>query len=595
MSQGRYQCGMSTIQIEPIDSLSLTLHHSPGVQALLLGSGISRSAGVPTGWEITLDLVRRIGSVQGVSDQQDWAAWYRETYKKEPSYSEILDAVAAAPAERRSVIHAYIEAQDGEDPRQPTAAHRAIANLVALGSIRVILTTNFDRLLENAIRDIGIEPTVIGSDDAILGATPLVHSRCTIIKLHGDYLDARIKNTQDELETYSPAMDALVDRVLDEYGLIIAGWSGDWDTALRSAIMRTPSRRFPFYWASRGALSQLGNDLLNQRAGKLIPITDADSFFMQLTTKVEALAAMNRVHPESIALLVAEGKKLCRDDRYSAEWTDLLAHEVTRFSDWVRSTEFFQGSPDNASINDLVKRIVARSEGLRRLVMIGARWGTDEAFRTMLRAIVAITFRDMDGSGFTWVISLRLLGASLCFQWGVAASLLRADAYDRAARLMHLIIPAKYEKGLPAVMLLPLAALETVEWKILEGFENHHTPHSDHFSKIFSDEAKDIIVGPNEADAIWDDCEFLIAAESGYQRLPAMEDKGLWFWVPPGRFVWRSEGGTSLSQRMDYLRGLSATSPELKAGLFGGNLDGLNKTLPQLTEFFARAGSRYSW
>lgn len=436
---------------------------------------------------------------------------------------------------------------------------------------------------------------MIGSDDAIRGAIPLVHSRCTIIKLHGDYMDARIKNTQDELETYSPAMDALIDRVLDEYGLIIAGWSGDWDTALRAAITRTPSRRFPFYWASRGALSQLGNDLLNQRAGKLIPITDADSFFMQLTTKVEALGAMNRVHPESIALLIAEGKKLCRDDRYSAEWTDLLAHEVSRFSDWVRSTEFFQGSPNKASINDLVKRIVARSEGLRRLIMIGARWGTDEAFRTMLRAIVAITFRDMDGSGFTYVISLRLLGASLCFQWGVAASLLTADAYGRAARLMHLIIPAKREQSLPAVTLLPLAALDTVDWKILEGLEHHHTPHSDYFSKIFSDEAKDIVVGPNEADTVWDDSEFLIAAESGYQRLPAMEDKGLGFWVPPGRFVWRREGGTSINQRMDYLRGLSAASPELKAGLFGGNLDGLNKTLPQLTEFLAKVGSRYSW
>lgn len=113
---------MSKIEIDPIDSLALTLHQSPGVQALLLGSGISRSAGVPTGWEITLDLVRRLGGVQGAADQQDWSAWYRERYDNEPSYSEILDAVAATPAERRSIIHAYIEAEDGEEPRQPTPA-----------------------------------------------------------------------------------------------------------------------------------------------------------------------------------------------------------------------------------------------------------------------------------------------------------------------------------------------------------------------------------------------------------------------------------------------------------------------------------------
>lgn len=32
---------------------------SPGTYALLLGSGVSRAAGIPTGWEVTLDLVRK--------------------------------------------------------------------------------------------------------------------------------------------------------------------------------------------------------------------------------------------------------------------------------------------------------------------------------------------------------------------------------------------------------------------------------------------------------------------------------------------------------------------------------------------------------
>ena len=31
-------------------------------------------------------------------------------------------------------------------------------------------------MIENALRDAGIEPTVISSDDAIAGATPLVHA-----------------------------------------------------------------------------------------------------------------------------------------------------------------------------------------------------------------------------------------------------------------------------------------------------------------------------------------------------------------------------------------------------------------------------------
>jgi len=38
------------------------------------------------------------------------------------------------------------------------------------GYIRVIVTTNFDRLLESALREIGVEPTIVASVDALLDA-----------------------------------------------------------------------------------------------------------------------------------------------------------------------------------------------------------------------------------------------------------------------------------------------------------------------------------------------------------------------------------------------------------------------------------------
>src|SRR5690606_35255988 len=143
----------------------------------------------------------------------------------------------------RSILQSYIDAPADEEARQPTRAHHAIARLVREGAIRVLITTNFDRLLENALRSAGIEPTVIASEDATAGATPLVHSPCTVIKVHGDYLDARIRNTDAEFATYGPAIDRLLDQVLDNFGLLVVGWSGDWDLALRSALLRAPSRR----------------------------------------------------------------------------------------------------------------------------------------------------------------------------------------------------------------------------------------------------------------------------------------------------------------------------------------------------------------
>src|SRR4029079_4205680 len=106
-----------------------------------------------------------------------------------------------------------------EGKKLPTHAHAAIARLVRLGYIRVIITTNFDRLLEAALQAEAIAPVVIASADAAKGAPPFVHTPCTILKVHGDYLDSRLKNSVEALSRYDKAMDRLLDQVFDEYGL----------------------------------------------------------------------------------------------------------------------------------------------------------------------------------------------------------------------------------------------------------------------------------------------------------------------------------------------------------------------------------------
>lgn len=45
-----------------LTSIAFALQSNKGVYALLLGSGISRSAGIPTGWEIVLDLIKKASS-----------------------------------------------------------------------------------------------------------------------------------------------------------------------------------------------------------------------------------------------------------------------------------------------------------------------------------------------------------------------------------------------------------------------------------------------------------------------------------------------------------------------------------------------------
>ena len=104
--------------------LAFSVVEGKGVFALLIGSGLSRAAGIPTGWDITLDLIRRVALTQNVKEQPDWAKWYRRKIKQEPSYSALLEELASSPQERRAILQSYIEPTKedrDQDRKVPTA------------------------------------------------------------------------------------------------------------------------------------------------------------------------------------------------------------------------------------------------------------------------------------------------------------------------------------------------------------------------------------------------------------------------------------------------------------------------------------------
>ena len=191
----------------PAVSLASSIHAGPGTYALLVGSGVSREAHVLTGWDVALDLIRRFAAALGQDPGEDLIGWYRRHVGGEPDYSSLLENLAPSREDRRSLLESYFEPTDDErdeGAKIPTAAHRAIADLVKGGYVKVIVTTNFDRLLELELAEVGVVPAVISSPAHAEGALPLVHSGCTIIKVHGDYLSPDLKNTVEELDSYDP-------------------------------------------------------------------------------------------------------------------------------------------------------------------------------------------------------------------------------------------------------------------------------------------------------------------------------------------------------------------------------------------------------
>ncbi|MCA3631306.1 MAG: SIR2 family protein [Methylobacterium sp.] len=583
------------IELPPFDALALSLHHAPGTQALLVGSGLSRAAGIPTGWEITLDLVRRLAALKGIKEHANWEKWFRDEHGgKEPSYSELLDALASTAAERRAILHSYIEPPEGdEDSRRPTKAHQAVARLVKAGAVKVIVTTNFDRLIENALRDEGIEPTVIAGEDAIAGAEPLVHARCAVIKVHGDYLDTRIKNTDAELTGYGAAMNALLDQVFDNFGLTVVGWSGEWDTALRDAIARQPNRRFPVYWAARGKIGPLAQDLIDRRGGRSFGIANADTFFVKLEQQLEALKQASRPHPQSAEMAVALAKRYCRDDRFAMEWTEFLHAEVEKIKRFVTGPEYPSAQPTPENFNDLINAFVVHSEILRRACLVCGRWGTVSANRAVIRALKLLVLSSNAGGGYTTWISLRDFAASLCFYWNLAG-IADAEAWSSASTLLS----AEVNNGREMERLhekLSLAGYggNSVDWKWLKGFETKIVPASEFTVEIFKSEGRDIAASAESAENLFDQIELLIAASAAHPTV-ARGHGAESIWVPSGRFVWK-ESGQFLRQQIDRISALPDSDPFFASGMLGGRQALAQQTLSAVGEWVKKHFGRHAY
>lgn len=328
-----------------LTSLAFSIYSNKGVYALLLGSGISAPSGIPTGWSVLMDLIRKIAVMDGSPKIDDPEKWYIDKYGSNPDYSDILSKLVKTQTERVNLLRPYFEPTPEEKEnglKEPTKAHRAIAKMAKNGYLKVILTTNFDRLLEKAFEDEGIIPHVIYHEDDIDGAIPLVHAQCTIVKINGDYIDCRFKNTTEELSLYSDKLNNYLTKIFEDFGIITCGWSGVWDKALISQIRASSSRRYAGYYTYKGNCEIPFKELCKFRNGELLEIKNADAFFSELSERINALESFNSVqHPLNKDIAIARIKKYLVNPQSKILLYDMVQNEVRRAKELIDTNREF--------------------------------------------------------------------------------------------------------------------------------------------------------------------------------------------------------------------------------------------------------------
>ena len=518
--------------IDPIDSLAFSIQANPGVYALLLGSGVSRAARIPTGWEITLDLIRKLAVASGESAEPDPELWYREEYGEVADYSELINGLAKTQAERQQLLRLYFEASQQEreeDANQPTAAHRAVARLVAQRFVKVILTTNFDRLLEKALEDADVEPTVLSSPDQVKGMLPLVHTPHCVIKVHGDYRDTRIRNTPSELGAYPDELNRLLDQLFDEFGLLVCGWSADWDIALRDALDRAPSRRFTTYWTVHREASEAAQQLISRRRAQVIWIEDADKFFETLQQKVESLAQFSQPHPLSVEAAVTSLKRYLSEPRYRIRLSDLVDDTVETIVSSVSTETFGANSPepDTETITARVRSYEAACSTLLSMAVVGGAWAEKDHFAVWQRALERLATARYTSGKAIWLGLQRYPATLALYALGLGA--LSSNKLEFLGRMFSTTIPLPDHKSETLAQLLPpFSMLYQRAMQLLGGMQRRHTPLNDWIHDTLQPYMRKTTHSNEQYDLMFDQIEVLIALGCAYHEKRPEE----WYWAP---------------------------------------------------------------
>lgn len=234
-----------------------------------LGAGASRSAGIKTAGDMIWDFKQRLYRSQmklppsAITDigepavQRKLQAHFNALGEfpragSEAEYSAYFEATYHSPKDRRAYLDELIAR--GE----PSFGHLALALLMSEDLCRIVWTTNFDRMLEDAAAK------VLGSTGRLVTADlrdpgkfrrAVEEGRWPVCgKLHGDYHSDALKNTDVELQKQDEEMRRSLVGSCRGHGLAVVGYSGR-DASVMDALGEAldDGRGFPggLFWFKR--------------------------------------------------------------------------------------------------------------------------------------------------------------------------------------------------------------------------------------------------------------------------------------------------------------------------------------------------------
>lgn len=282
----------------------------------LLGAGASASAGIPTAWDMIWEFKQKLfvnagqGSLELVRDVGDTVVqqFLQSFIDGSPlapiadsatEYAELFERLYPSESDRRSYIDSKVQGA------KPSFGHIALASLMDADAARVVWTTNFDKLVDDACATVfGTTGrlTVAALEAASIAKTAVNEERWPVqVKMHGDFQSRKLKNTNDELREQDVAVRQLLLNACSRYGLIVAGYSGRDESvmgALTEAAESTDAFPAGLYWFVRRSGQRFGavNDLIETARGNGVEafLVEVPSFDEAMRSIVGTIPSLDR-------------------------------------------------------------------------------------------------------------------------------------------------------------------------------------------------------------------------------------------------------------------------------------------------------------
>ncbi|MCK9388501.1 MAG: tetratricopeptide repeat protein [Sulfuritalea sp.] len=291
--------------------------------AFILGAGASITSGIPAGGALAQAWLKEIHLRQCLDTKRDVESWAAEK----------LEAPGFRLSDSATYYARIFELRFGGDPKsgyaaleakmedaEPSLGYSVLAKILADTRHKVVVTTNFDNLVADALAIHALQHPLIVGHESLTGFVRPQLPRPLVAKIHRD-LHLHPKNDRNGVDTLDKGWAEALELLFQHYTPLVIGYGGN-DGSLMGFLAELPTGHIPgrLFWCYREG-DRPGENILDtivRHNGVLVAIAGFDEFMVQLAQTLFAGFQLDGIAKEIENL----GKE--RAKRYQAQADKLL-------------------------------------------------------------------------------------------------------------------------------------------------------------------------------------------------------------------------------------------------------------------------------